>query len=118
MPPLELAHPLLLNVAPTLGFRELHLEELGGVRGLPLAVLQVALDVEGRERVGHLRDGARVAALVADGEGHGRLALPSRVDTLEIKFDVGAHSRDDVLERDSLPQFGVEPEAVDQLFEP
>src|SRR5207253_7220964 len=114
---LELADPLLLLVEAALRLAELDLEELRGARGLPLARFEIFLDVERRERVGDDGDRAGVTALVTDREGHGRLALASRLDALEVQLRVRAHPRDDVLERDSRPEIRVEPEPVDQVFQ-
>src|SRR5438445_9697236 len=121
MAALERTHPLLLFVEPLLGFAKLDLEKLLRTGRLAFPRLYGLVDVEGREGVRDARDGARVGALITDREGHRGLALASlqafQLHALELEFDVAAHALNDSLERDSLPQIGVETEAVDQSFQ-
>src|SRR5438132_11516870 len=99
MATLEPAHPLLLLVEPFLRFSQLRFEKLRGAARLALARLHVRLVVERRERVCDERDRGRLPPLIADREGHRRLAQTSELGALEFQLDVAAHTVDGLFER-------------------
>ena len=119
MAPLERADPLFLRVEPALGLVELGLEELGGVRRLPLADLQVLLDIEGRERVGDLCHRVRIPPTEAHRERDGGAPSPRRLHSLELDLNIAPRLLDRRLTKARPPpQVRVEVEALDEGLEP
>ncbi len=117
VPALELAHAGFLLVEPALGVVELHLEELGGAGGLPLAGLQVLLDVERGQRVRDDRDRLRISPAIGEGERGGH-APAIGVGSAQLEADVPAHPVDRLLARARPLQIGVEAHPGDQGLEP
>ena len=112
--PLEVADSMLQFVELLSRLGELHFEKVGRARRQPLADFQVLFDVKGRQGVRDERHGVGIAPLIADRERHGRLALASDLDALQLQLDVATHPLDDVFQRRPCSENGVEGEAVDQ----
>ena len=115
---LELADLLLLLVEPGLDLVELDPQEVRGARRLPLANLEVLLDVEGGEGVRDLGDRLGIAASIADGEGDRRLPLLAPLlGAAQLELNVAPHPLDQLLGADTLLQVRVEAEPGDELLE-
>ena len=114
---LVLPDPVLLLLEFLLHFAQLGLEEVGRDRGLLFARLQILLDVERREGVGHLGHLVRIPAAVAEGERHGPAAVPGPLDALQIERDIPAHPVEQRLRRDLSPRARVEIEALHQVVQ-
>ena len=81
------------------------------------AIAQTLLDEQGRQTLGHLHDGFRVAAAVADTERGGRRGLPwARAGRLDADI-MRTHPFDHVLHELGFALRGVEVEFAHDLFE-
>ncbi len=83
-----------------------------------LADLRIFLDVQGRERIGDLRDGLRISPAVAEVERDGGTPAGHRLfNPFELELDVASHLLDDRLHRYPPPQIRIQGEMSDQILQ-
>src|SRR5262249_22971310 len=93
---------------------ELILQKIGGTSRLPPAHPQILIDVAQCQIVRNRCDLLRVPSLVADGEGDNSALRDLRRVSSQLETNVLPHLLDDVVERETIPELGVEAESVDQ----